>query len=63
MIHAGDLTTQGSLAELRKTMAWIAQAPYEVKIIIAGEYEYGICREETRPSGDVLGTAKKYRKP
>lgn len=37
LIHAGDLTNQGSLSELRRTIAWIAKAPYEVKIIIAGE--------------------------
>lgn len=38
LIHAGDLTNQGSLAELRRTIAWIAKTPYEVKIIIAGVY-------------------------
>lgn len=36
LIHAGDLTNQGTLAELRKTIAWIEQADYECKIVIAG---------------------------
>lgn len=36
LIHAGDLTNQGTYAELQKTVAWIAAAPYECKIIVAG---------------------------
>jgi predicted phosphodiesterase len=36
LIHAGDLTNQGSLSELRKTIAWIEKADFEAKIVIAG---------------------------
>lgn len=36
LIHAGDLTNQGSLSELRRTVDWIEQADFDVKIIIAG---------------------------
>lgn len=36
LIHAGDLTNQGSLSELRKTLDWIEQAEFEIKIVIAG---------------------------
>ena len=36
LIHAGDLTNQGNLPELRKTLAWIEQADFEAKIVIAG---------------------------
>jgi predicted phosphodiesterase len=36
LIHAGDLTKQGTLAELRKTIDWIDNAPFEAKIVIAG---------------------------
>ncbi|KAL5336507.1 Metallo-dependent phosphatase-like protein [Aspergillus crustosus] len=39
MIHAGDLTNQGSESELRKTMNWIAAADFEVKIIICGNHD------------------------
>lgn len=38
LIHAGDLTRQGTFAELRKTLEWIEQVDYEVKIVIAGNY-------------------------
>ena len=36
LIHAGDLTRQGTFAELKKTLGWIEEADYEVKIVIAG---------------------------
>jgi predicted phosphodiesterase len=36
LIHAGDLTNQGSLSELCKTLDWIEKAEFEVKIVIAG---------------------------
>ncbi|KAL4933695.1 metallophosphatase domain-containing protein [Aspergillus undulatus] len=39
LIHAGDLTNWGSKAELQKTMAWIAAADYEVKIVICGNHD------------------------
>jgi predicted phosphodiesterase len=36
LIHAGDLTNQGSYSELKKTIAWLEKADYESKIVIAG---------------------------
>ncbi|KAM3070415.1 hypothetical protein ACMFMG_010242 [Clarireedia jacksonii] len=36
LIHAGDLTNQGSYSELRKTIKWIEDADFEAKIIVAG---------------------------
>lgn len=36
LIHAGDLTNQGSLSELRRTVDWIEKADFEVKIVVAG---------------------------
>jgi predicted phosphodiesterase len=38
LIHAGDLTNNGSLRELRKTMDWICNADFEIKIIVAGPF-------------------------
>lgn len=43
LIHAGDLTNQGSFAELQKTVQWIEEADFEAKIVIAGK----ICLEWT----------------
>jgi 3',5'-cyclic AMP phosphodiesterase CpdA len=36
LIHAGDLTNQGSYSELKKTADWIEKADFEAKIVIAG---------------------------
>jgi predicted phosphodiesterase len=37
LIHAGDLTNQGTYAELQKTLKWIEEADFEQKIVIAGK--------------------------
>ncbi|KAL8788599.1 MAG: hypothetical protein Q9195_007243 [Heterodermia aff. obscurata] len=39
LIHAGDLTKQGTYAELRKTLDWIENADFEEKIVIAGNHD------------------------
>ena len=36
LIHAGDMTNQGSRSELSKTINWIERADFEVKIVVAG---------------------------
>lgn len=36
LIHAGDMTNQGTFSELQKTLKWIEEADFEVKIIVAG---------------------------
>ena len=37
LIHAGDLTNQGSHAELSKAVAWLERADFPVKIVVAGK--------------------------
>lgn len=39
LIHAGDMTNQGSHSELRKAVEWIGRCEHEVKIVIAGTYD------------------------
>ena len=49
LIHAGDLTNQGTFAELQKTVDWIEKADFDVKIVIAGkDPEYPIKGVEHR---------------
>lgn len=36
LIHAGDLTNQGTYAEIHKTLDWIGAADFEAKIVVAG---------------------------
>ncbi|KAF2837958.1 Metallo-dependent phosphatase [Patellaria atrata CBS 101060] len=38
-IHAGDLSNQGSLSELRKTVEWIEGSDFDKKIVIAGNHD------------------------
>jgi predicted phosphodiesterase len=37
LIHAGDLTNQGSYSELKKTVEWLEKADFEAKIVVAGK--------------------------
>jgi hypothetical protein len=37
LIHAGDMTNQGSFSELQKTVKWLEEADFETKIVIAGK--------------------------
>ncbi|KAJ5772871.1 hypothetical protein N7457_007767 [Penicillium paradoxum] len=40
LIHAGDLTTEGSLAELEITLSWLHAQPHPLKIVIAGRSDW-----------------------
>ncbi|KAJ5429160.1 hypothetical protein N7491_006176 [Penicillium cf. griseofulvum] len=44
LIHAGDLTSDGSLAELQITLNWLQAQPHHVKIVVAGTYNRGTRR-------------------
>ncbi|KAL2268495.1 hypothetical protein VTJ83DRAFT_3341 [Remersonia thermophila] len=39
LIHAGDLTNQGSYSELSKAIRWLEKVDYEAKIVIAGNHD------------------------
>ncbi|CAI6333209.1 unnamed protein product [Periconia digitata] len=39
LIHAGDLTNQGSYSELKKTVDWLEKAEFEAKIVVAGNHD------------------------
>lgn len=36
LIHAGDLTDNGTIEELRDAYDWISALPHKVKVIVAG---------------------------
>ncbi|GAB1743742.1 hypothetical protein NU219Hw_g664t1 [Hortaea werneckii] len=42
LIHAGDLTNQGSLSEIQKAVSWLSQASFQTKIVIAGNHDLGL---------------------
>ncbi|KAH8595977.1 Metallo-dependent phosphatase-like protein [Bisporella sp. PMI_857] len=39
LIHAGDLSNQGSFSELQKAIHWLEEADFEAKIVIAGNHD------------------------
>lgn len=40
LIHAGDLTSDGSLAELQITLNWLRAQPHRTKIVVAGSSDW-----------------------
>jgi predicted phosphodiesterase len=42
LIHAGDISNQGSLSELQRTVEWIEKADFEAKIVVAGIFVFNI---------------------
>ncbi|KAK2882574.1 hypothetical protein FQN49_000222 [Arthroderma sp. PD_2] len=45
LIHAGDITNRGTVEEFRKSVQWIKEADFEVKIVIAGNHDAPLDRE------------------
>lgn len=39
LVHAGDLTAQGSFGEIQAQLRWLASQPYTHKIVIAGNHD------------------------
>ncbi|KAJ3761626.1 Metallo-dependent phosphatase-like protein [Lentinula raphanica] len=39
LLHSGDLTNSGTIAEFERTMNWICGLPHRTKIIIAGNHD------------------------
>ncbi|EFX01244.1 serine/threonine-protein phosphatase family protein [Grosmannia clavigera kw1407] len=44
LIHAGDLTNQGSYSEITRAVAWLEEAPFECKIVVAGNHDITLDR-------------------
>ncbi|KAI6381496.1 hypothetical protein MCOR25_001190 [Pyricularia grisea] len=45
LIHAGDLTNQGTLSELSKAVRWLEKTDFEAKIVIAGNHDISLDAE------------------
>src|ERR1700760_1851859 len=39
LIHAGDMTDRGTVAEIQAQVDWIASLPHTYKVVIAGNYD------------------------
>jgi hypothetical protein len=58
LIHAGDLTNAGTIAEIQVQLDWLASQPHEHKIVIAGNHDSYFDplsrKQEDRDSGKKL---------
>ncbi|KAL1876822.1 hypothetical protein VTK73DRAFT_9199 [Phialemonium thermophilum] len=45
LIHAGDLTNQGTHSELAKAVQWLEKADFEAKIVVAGNHDITLDRD------------------
>ncbi|KAF2125922.1 Metallo-dependent phosphatase [Dothidotthia symphoricarpi CBS 119687] len=39
LIHAGDLTNQGSYAELERSVAWLSGCAFEARVVVCGNHD------------------------
>ncbi len=51
LIHSGDLTNAGTVAEIQDQIDWLSSLPYEYKIAIAGNHD-SYCDPRSRPKAD-----------
>ncbi|KAG0646940.1 putative rhamnogalacturonate lyase C [Hyphodiscus hymeniophilus] len=52
LIHAGDMTNQGSFKELQKTVNWIEESDFECKIVIAGTFNLDVVDQNLKNAGN-----------
>lgn len=54
LVHAGDLTYNGSLAQIRRAGEWLAGLPHRHKAIIAGNHDFGF-QQKYAAAREALG--------
>ncbi|ODA76356.1 hypothetical protein RJ55_08202 [Drechmeria coniospora] len=57
LIHAGDLTTDGSAADVQRQLDWLKSLPHPVKIVVAGNHD-SYFDARSRSADDVRTAAK-----
>ena len=48
LVHCGDLTAHGTLAELREVNDWLGSLPHPAKIVIGGNHDEALKYEPER---------------
>jgi predicted phosphodiesterase len=56
LIHAGDSTKRGTLAQLREVAAFMRAQPHAHKLVIAGNHDFGL-QEDLELGRDLFGDA------
>ncbi|CRK14005.1 hypothetical protein BN1708_011009, partial [Verticillium longisporum] len=54
LVHAGDLTNQGSYSELSRVVQWLEKADFESKIVVAGNHDLNLDPELVASRGSSL---------
>jgi predicted MPP superfamily phosphohydrolase len=57
LIHAGDLTNAGTVADIQTQIDWLRRQPHPVKVVIAGNHDSWF-DPRSRPEVDVKSGAK-----
>ncbi|RGP78570.1 hypothetical protein FLONG3_3295 [Fusarium longipes] len=57
LIHAGDLTDSGTVADIQKQLDWLKEQPHPVKIVVAGNHDSWFDKK-SRPEQDARSGAK-----
>ncbi|KAH7275443.1 hypothetical protein MRS44_006346 [Fusarium solani] len=57
LIHAGDLTNAGTVADIQKQLNWLRAQPHPVKVVVAGNHDSWF-DPKSRPEEDVRSGAK-----
>lgn len=55
LIHAGDLTSVGTLREVAAAHAWLASLPHRHKIVIAGNHDFAFERDQVQARALMTG--------
>ena len=55
LIHAGDLSHSGTVAELQDQLDWLKAQPHRHKLLIAGNHDYAFQTETTKTKLDCEG--------
>ncbi|KAG6180879.1 hypothetical protein E4U27_002603 [Claviceps purpurea] len=58
LIHAGDLTNQGSASEISKAIKWLEDADFDAKIVIAGNHDITLDQSFYSQHGHVFHNQK-----
>jgi Icc-related predicted phosphoesterase len=58
LVHAGDLTRRGELADVRDFNAWLGTLPHEHKLVVAGNHDF--CFEDDPAAAEPLLTNCTY---
>ncbi|KAI9745074.1 MAG: hypothetical protein M1818_001352 [Claussenomyces sp. TS43310] len=59
LLHAGDLTQSGSLAELERQIEWLDAQPHRFKVVIAGNHD--LCLDHSKQP--LTAGGRSFRRP